>query len=73
MNALLDAVRRALGNAQQLDPKPEFVGGGQIGEGDRFDAFDRDGARINFGAESQRGEDRELVGRVEPANVKGRV
>ena len=73
MHALLDAVFGALGDAEQFYAEPEFVGGGEIGERDRLDAFDRDRARVDAGAEGERGEDRELMRGVEAADVEGRI
>ena len=45
MHALLDPVRRAAGDAEQLDAIAEFGRGLDIGEADRFDALDGDGTR----------------------------
>ena len=64
---------RALGDAEQLDAVAEFVGGGEIGERDRLDAFDRDRGRVDPRAEGERGEDGELVRGVEAADVEGRI
>ena len=38
-----------------------------------FDAFDRDRRGVDLGAEGERGQDRELVGGVEAADVEGRI
>ena len=73
MDALLDAVGRALGDAEQLDAEAEFVGRGEIGERDRFDPLDRDGRSVDLRAEGERGEDGELMRGVEAADVEGRV
>ncbi len=73
MHALLDAMRRALGDAEQLDAEAELVGRGEIGERDRLDALDRHGRGVDLRAEGERGEDGELMGGVEAADVEGRV
>ena len=73
MNTLLDALGGALGDAQQLDAIPEFVGGGEVGKGDRLDALDRNGRGVDLGAEGERSENGDLVGGVEAADVESRV
>jgi hypothetical protein len=57
----------------KLHAVTEFVGGIEIGERDRFDAFHMHRVGVHFGAESQAGEDRELVGGVKTADVEGGV
>ena len=37
------------------------------------DALDVDRVRVDLGAEGERGQDRELVGRVEAVDVEGRI
>ena len=44
MHPLLNAVGRSFGDAQELDAKPKFVRGAQIGERDGLDSFDRNSA-----------------------------
>ena len=73
VDALLDPVGRALGDAEQLDAEAEFVGRGEIGESDRLDALDRDRGRVDPEAEGEGGEDGELVRGVEAADVEGRI
>ena len=73
MHALLDAGLGALRDAQELDAVAQFVGGFEIGERDRLDALDMDGLGIDLGAEGEAGQDRELVGGVEAADVEGRI
>ena len=41
MHALLDARRRALGDAEQLDAVAKLAGGGNVGQRDRLDALDK--------------------------------
>ena len=73
MDALLDAARRALGHAQQLDAIAQLVRRLEIGQGDRLDALHMDGLQIHRRAEGERGQDRELVGGIEAADVEGGV
>ena len=73
MHALLDAVVGARGDAEQLYAKTEFVGGGEVGERDRLDAFDADRIGVEPRAERQRRQDRQLVRGVEAADVEGRI
>ena len=73
MHALLDAVVGARRDAEQFDAEAEFVGGGEVGERDRLDAFDADRIGIEPHAEGQRRQDRKLVRGVEAADVEGRV
>src|SRR5580692_7785099 len=73
MHPLLDAMRSSFGDAQKLDAEPELVRGAQIGERDGLDPFDRHSPRVDLGAESERGEDRELVCGVKAANVECRI
>src|SRR4051812_9277784 len=70
MHTLLDAGAGALRNAEQLDPIAELVGGCEILEGDRLDAFDMHGLGVDLGAKSKAGEDRKLMGSVEATDVK---
>ncbi len=64
MNALLHALRGALGHAQQLDAEAEFLGHHQIQRGDTGNALDIHRIAIHLGAKGQRGQQRELVGRI---------
>ncbi len=48
MHALFDAGIGALRDAKQLHAITELVGGIEIGERDRFDAFDMHGLGIHF-------------------------
>ena len=73
MHALLDAVGRALRDAEQLDAEAEFVGRLDVGERHALDALDVDGLGRDARAEGERREDRELVRRVEAADVERRV
>ena len=73
MHALLDALRRFHGNAEQLDAIAKFIGGGKIGRCNRRDAFDIDRALVDLGAESKTGQQRQLLRRVMAFDVKGRI
>ena len=73
MHALLDAGRGALGHAEQLDAVAEFVGHLEVERRDGADALDMDRLRVDLRAEGEAGEDGELVGGVEAADVEGRV
>src|ERR1700722_13189763 len=73
MHPLLDAVGSSFGDAQELNAKPKFIRGAQIGERNGRDSFDRNSPRVDLGAERQRGEDRKLMRSVETAYVKCRI
>ena len=73
VHALFDAVLGPFGDAEQLDPEPEFVGGGEIGERNRLDALDGNRRGVDARAEGERGENGELVSGVETADVECRV
>ena len=65
--------RRAPGDAQQLDAVAEFVGSGEIGRRDRGNALDVDGILIDLAAESETGEQRQLLRGVEAFDVEGGI
>ena len=51
MHALLDALRRLDRDAEQFHAITKFVRRGEIGRGDRRNAFDINSALIDLGAE----------------------
>ena len=73
VDALLDAALAACRDAEQLDAVAELVRRLQVGGGDRLDALDMDRLGVDLGAEGKAGQDGELVGGVEAADVEGRV
>ena len=73
MHALLDAGVGALRDAEQLHAIAELVGGFEIGERDRLDAFHMHRVGVDLGAEGDAGQDRDLVRGVEAADVEGRI
>ena len=73
VHALLDAALGAQRHAEQLDAVAEIAGRLDIGGRDRFDAFDIDQLEAHARAEGEAGEQRELVRRVEAADVEGGI
>ena len=70
MNALLDALVRALRDAEQFDAIAQLVGRAQIVQRDRADALDVDRLRVYAGSKRQRRENGELVGGVKAIDVE---
>ena len=73
LGAGLQALRRHPGDAEQLDAVAHVGGGADVGEADPLDPLDGDALEIDPGPEGERGEQRELLRRVDPAHVEGRV
>ena len=73
MHALLDALLGAHGDAEQLDPVAELVGGIEILGRDRGNAFDKHRVGIDAGAEREARHDGELLRGVEALDVEGRI
>ena len=73
MHPLLNTVGSSFSDAQELDAKPKFVRGAQVGERDCLDSFDGNSPCVDLGAERERGEDRELVRGVKTADVECRI
>ena len=73
MHALLDAALGHQRHAQQLDAVAEVVGGLDVGLGDGLDALDVDLVEGDARAERQAGQQGELVGGVEAADVEGGI
>ena len=61
------------GDAEQLDAVAELVGGLDVGRRDAGDALDVDLVERHLRAEGEAGQQRELVGGVEAADVEGRI
>src|SRR5579862_7675714 len=73
MHALLDALRRLYRDAEELDAITELLGCGEIGGRDRGNAFDINRLLIDFGAEGQARQDRELLRGVVALDIEARI
>ncbi len=73
MHALLDAAVGLHRNAEQLDAIAKLVGGREIGRLDRGNALDIDRIGIDFGAERDRRQDRELLRGIEALDIESRI
>ena len=73
MHAQLDAFRRALGDAQQLDAVAELFGVLDVDRIQFRDAFDVGLVELHRDAECQRGQNRDLVRGIHALDVEGRV
>ena len=73
MHPLLDHVAVDRGDAQQLDAEPEFLGKTNVQGRDAADTLDVHRLEIDFGAERQRGQDRQLVGGIDAVDIKARI
>jgi len=65
--------RRALRDAEKLDPVAKFRRRLKIGERDRLDTLNGDRGRIDHRAKGKGCQDRELMRRVETADVETRI
>src|SRR5947209_5255158 len=73
MHALLDALARALRDAEQFDAEAEIFRRFDVGERDSFDALDVNRIGVDRRAERKRGQDRELMRGIEAPDIKGRI
>ena len=73
MHAQLDAARRALGDAEQLDAVAELLGVADVGRRQSRDAFGVRRVEVDRHAEGDRRQQRQLVGGVDAFDVEGRI
>ena len=73
MNALRDRRLAVAGDSQELDPVAELDGEADVECADVANALNMHGGKIHRAAEDDAGENRELVGGVDPVDVGGGI